>query len=173
MGTLDKYIRYGFSLIRHKWLVFLECIRSGIPFCGITHDLSKFRPSEFIPYARYYGRTERQKQKTGHDEEIRLEQAADLAWNLHQKRNRHHWQFWVLLRDNGLQVPLEMGGYSAIELLCDWRAFGRQHGKSAGEYYQSVEKGIKLAPESRELLEELLEHEQSGRRCGWMGIRIK
>ena len=32
----------------------------------------------------------------------------DSAWLLHQKRNAHHWQYWVLLEDEGNTKALEM-----------------------------------------------------------------
>lgn len=32
----------------------LHCFKAGIPFQGLTHDLSKYSPTEFIPGAKYY-----------------------------------------------------------------------------------------------------------------------
>ena len=46
-----KYLLY---LIKHKWLVFLECCKAGIPWRGILHDLSCFLPSEFRLSAKYW-----------------------------------------------------------------------------------------------------------------------
>lgn len=46
-----KYLRY---LLRHRWFVMLACFREGLYWQGLIHDWSKFLPSEFLPYARYF-----------------------------------------------------------------------------------------------------------------------
>jgi hypothetical protein len=100
-----KYLKY---VIRHKWYVFIECCKLGIPVRGLLHDLSKLLPSEFFPYAQYfYGNNFPNEQWHG---DIRLhipykwtvdsvKEAFDLAWLKHQKRNLHHWQYWLLVMD--------------------------------------------------------------------------
>lgn len=102
-----KYLKY---VLRHKWFVFIECCKLGIPIRGILHDWSKFRPSEWFPYADYFYGDERPAREIPRGalagmgifpytrEEV--EEAFDIAWNLHQKRNDHHWQFWLLTPDN-------------------------------------------------------------------------
>ncbi len=86
-----KYWRYGWSVVRHKWFVFLACWKMGIPLAGITHDLSKFLPDEFGPYAEYfYGGYPRDQKPPA------VQEAFDRAWKKHQQRNRHHWQHWLV-----------------------------------------------------------------------------
>ncbi|MFA5525633.1 MAG: DUF5662 family protein [Acholeplasmataceae bacterium] len=80
-------VLYLWYIARHKWFVFLECCRLGIPWRGLTHDLSKLRPSEFWAYCRWFYR--------GSDNGA----AFNVAWLLHQRRNPHHWQYWMLLND--------------------------------------------------------------------------
>lgn len=81
-----QYLRY---LLRHKWFVFQAGRMLGIPFLAALHDNSKFRPSEWFPYvASFYG-------KAGRTPEVRAR--FEHAWFLHQKRNKHHWQHWLLL----------------------------------------------------------------------------
>ncbi len=47
------YLQY---LLCHKWWVFWYCCLYGIPWRGIVHDLSKFRPDEWFPYVNaFYG----------------------------------------------------------------------------------------------------------------------
>ena len=62
------YFKYLSYVLRHRWFVFIECCKLGIPWRGLVHDLSKFIPSEFIPYARYfYGREDTiRRDKTGY-----------------------------------------------------------------------------------------------------------
>jgi len=105
------YLKFLWSLIRHKWFVFVECWRLGIPWLGIVHDWTKFLPSEFVPYARnFYGDYPDDSEvpqilRTAHSWTGKTKQdikcAFDVAWLHHQKRNRHHWQYWLLQYDKG------------------------------------------------------------------------
>lgn len=95
---MRRYIIYLWYIMRHKWFVLCACISHGIPLRGLMHDFSKLRPSEFIPYARYFynpdgSKREHKRDKTGYYKPTDTGDANfDFAWFLHQKRNRHHWQ---------------------------------------------------------------------------------
>ena len=41
-------------IIKHKWIVLKLCIKAGIPWRGLVHDLSKFSPVEFINSVKYF-----------------------------------------------------------------------------------------------------------------------
>jgi len=84
-------LKYLWQVLRHKWFVFLEACRLGIPWLGLIHDWSKLRSSEFAPYAQHF---------YGSQPEKKDDPAFDIAWLQHQKRNKHHWQYWVLMNDN-------------------------------------------------------------------------
>jgi len=89
---------------------------------GITHDLSKLRPSEWFPYVEsFYG---------GYAKDERppeLEDSYDEAWLHHQHRNPHHWQYWLLREDNpehgGIKM-LHIPALDLLEMLCDWYGAG-------------------------------------------------
>lgn len=121
-----KHFEYLSYVLRHKWYVFVECWKSGIPLQGIVHDLSKFLPSEWFPYAEYFygdwrkGNTDRQATAP---EAIQL--AFEVAWNYHQKRNKHHWQYWVRLGDDGTTLALEIPIKYSKEMVADWRGAGK------------------------------------------------
>ena len=94
-----KYLKY---LIRHKWFVFLSGLKTGAPIGRlIIHDWSKFLPDEWIPYARYFYNYEGQIPHS-------IQEDFDKAWLLHQRRNKHHWQYWVLLQDDGQIKTIQM-----------------------------------------------------------------
>ena len=125
-----SYFRYLRYIVRHKWFVMLECFKYGLYWQGLTHDLSKFLPSEFIPYARYFYGSKvgmnRGRDETGYYKPTDTGDIAfDFAWLLHQKRNRHHWQWWCLPEDEGGLKVLEMPLKYRAEMLCDWRGAGR------------------------------------------------
>jgi len=111
-----KYFKYLSYIICHKWFVFVECCKLGIVWRGIVHDLSKFRPSEFFPYVNYfYGKN-------------KDENAFDKAWNYHQKKNKHHHQYWVLREDSGTVKVIEMPSKYWKEMVADWISAGKAQG---------------------------------------------
>jgi len=130
---MNKYIKYLNYVIRHKWYVFLECWKVGIIWQGITHDFSKLLPSEFFPYSIYfYGNGKNDKE-------------FDNAWLLHQKRNPHHWQYWLLYEDEGALKTLDMPLEYRKEMLCDWRGAGKAiTGKDNTEKWYEINKNKML-----------------------------
>jgi len=128
-----KYIKYLRYIIRHKYFVLVECWKRGLYWRGLTHDLSKLRPSEFFPYANhFYGSKEgikKGRDSTGYYKPTDTgDKVFDFAWLLHQKRNRHHWQWWVLPEDKGGVKVLEMDKADRLEMLCDWIGAGKVQG---------------------------------------------
>lgn len=147
-----KHLKYLNYLIRHKWFVFLAGIKFKAPLWRlIIHDWSKFLPSEWFPYAEsFYGGY---KERPQH-----VKDAFDSAWNHHQKRNKHHFQYWVLIEDSGAIKPLEIPEKYLREIASDWSGAGRAiTGKwEVWSYYQKVKDKTLLHPKTRQLFEELL-----------------
>ncbi len=144
-----KFLRYLRYLIRHKWFVFLECCRRGIVWRGLIHDWSKFLPSEFIPYMNhFYGDKPPEIGKNGVGDG---DKAFDFAWLCHQKRNKHHWQWWVLPKDDGTVRPLPIKEPYRTEMLCDWIGVGRALGQPAGavKWYQENKDKLQIHPWTR------------------------
>lgn len=94
------YPKYLWAVLRHKWFVMLECFKLGLIWRGIIHDWTKFLPDEFIPYARFFYGQDGQPKSVPPGSTDPIEAAFILAWNKHQKRHDHHWQFWLLTEDN-------------------------------------------------------------------------
>lgn len=122
-----KFFKYS---IRHKWFVLIECYKQKIIWRGIIHDWSKFRLSEFIPYARYfYG--DYPKYKTGaktcwpHLFKEDIDRRFDKAWLFHIHRNRHHWQYFLLREDDGDVKNIPIPVIYLKEMLADWRGAGK------------------------------------------------
>lgn len=51
---INNIINHTKNIIKHKKYVFDYACKAGIPFQGLTHDLSKFSPTEFIESVMYY-----------------------------------------------------------------------------------------------------------------------
>ncbi len=43
-----------------------ECFKIGLIGNGLRHDLSKFYPEEFIPYANYFNKARQRRRKGGY-----------------------------------------------------------------------------------------------------------
>lgn len=154
---MSKHLKYGSYVLRHKWFVFIEALKLGIPWLGIIHDLSKFLPSEWIPYAAFfYGEKPSPRDNTGYYKPTDTgNQAFDFAWLLHQKRNKHHWQWWILPDDSGGQKTLPMPDKYRREMLADWRGAGRAqgYGDNTPEWYEANKHKMRLHPDTREWIE--------------------
>ncbi len=158
-----RYIKYINYLIRHKYYVMKECFKQGLYIQAITHDLSKFMPDEFIPYANYFygsgNNIKKGRDSTGYYKPYETgDDDFDFAWLLHQKRNRHHWQWWTLPKDReGIKI-LEIDTIYIKEMICDWRGAGiAQNGKdTAIEWYIEHKDKMQLHPITRMKIEKLL-----------------
>ena len=151
--------KYLWHVMRHKWFVFLAAKDLGIPWLGIIHDASKFKLSEMLPYARYfYG------DKPEIDVFVVRESAAfNKAWNAHQKCNKHHWQFWLLVNDRSepqIQA-LPMPERYIREMIADWRGAGMAYGNpNTLEWYLGTRDKQIIHPETRGRVEELLGYKE-------------
>jgi hypothetical protein len=153
-----KHFKYASYLFRHKWYVFIECCKAGIPWRGLVHDLSKFLPSEWIPYANHFYKP-KQRDETGYYKPCDTgDKAFDYAWLLHQKRNKHHWQWWVLPKGDGGVEILPMPDKYRKEMLADWRGAGRAqgYGDNTNEWYKANRNKMQLHPETRAWIEHQL-----------------
>lgn len=78
-----------------------------------NHDRSKYQAVEYGPYDDYfYG-------------DKKDEDAFDRAWLHHIHYNKHHWQHWILIKDEGDNriIALEMPYECVLEMICDCWAF--------------------------------------------------
>lgn len=154
-----KYLKYVF---RHKWYVLVECFKMGLIWRGICHDLSKFLPGEFVPYARFfYGKYPSLENVHG-DMRNRIQvykedvaRSFDLAWLLHQKRNDHHWQWWILTEDDGGTKIMPMSINAIKELVCDWIGAGMAISgrEDPWPWYQANREKMKFHSDTRRIIE--------------------
>ena len=160
---MKKYIQYLQYLFRHKFWVAIYSWQLGNIFLGLLHDNSKFLPSELIPYTNYFygGKHDikRGRDKTGYYKPTDTGDAAfDYAWFLHQKRNKHHWQYWVFPQDDGgfktVDIPLRY----RKEMLADWKGAGKALGTpDTKAWYLAHKEIIIFHPNTRKWIEQELE----------------
>lgn len=122
---LKVYWNYLKYIIQHKWYVAIECFKMGLYLHAFTHDISKFKPSEFFPYAvKFFSGDYAFKY-------FSVEQRFDEAWNHHQKRNKHHWDYWVNSDGHALPMPKKY----ISQMIADWRGMSKKFGDTARDYY--------------------------------------
>lgn len=123
MTDWRPYVRFFWSLCRHKWFVAVAGWRLRVPLWRlIIHDWSKFTRAEFGPYARRFG-----KGRAG-----LLTKAADpsefhQAWAHHWHLNPHHWEYWLSIEDGGTVSAREMPFTYILEMVADWQGASRAY----------------------------------------------
>lgn len=124
-----KYLKY---VLRHKRFVYREGRKLRVPRLQlIFHDWQKFTPTEWFPYVEtFYGDKPTPRRKDGGYDPNAVSDAFDRAWLHHQKvGGKHHWQYWVLPKDDGGLKAMEMPDRYRREMVADWRGAGLALGK--------------------------------------------
>ena len=162
---MKQYLNYLKYVLIHKYFVTVECFKVGLYWRGIVHDLSKFRLSEFVPYANFFYTKKRN--GTGYYKPTDTgDKAFDFAWLLHQKRNKHHWQWWTLPEDDGGIKVIKMDEIFTNEMICDWIGAGKAQGFfspkddkyfETRKWYIANKNKMNLHPHTRRLIECTLE----------------
>lgn len=93
--------RHFKTITTHKMLVMKYCFAMGLYRQGLTHDLSKYSPAEFISGCIYY-----QGNRSPNNAE-REATGVSKAWLHHKGRNRHHFEYWI---DYGLDCETGICG---------------------------------------------------------------
>ena len=131
-----RYIKYLVYVLKHKWFVFIGCVKTSVVlnmpeliWLGFIHDWSKFRWSEFRPYANHFYGPDAEAYKNREKED----EAFAKAWLYHQNRNRHHWQFFLSVDRKKKITVAEMPIKYTEEMLADW--IGAAKAKGQGEVY--------------------------------------
>lgn len=118
--TFKNIIKHWKKIHLHRKWVRHYCFLAGIPWRGITHDLSKYNPIEFFESARYYVGT------SSPIDEAKRVQGYSRAWLHHRGRNKHHWAYWADNFSEGMQVyPMPKKDF--VEMVCDFLGAGQAY----------------------------------------------
>ena len=102
------------TITKHRWLVRKHCFQVGLYWRGLTHDLSKYAPSEFWTGAKYYQGT----RSPNSEERERI--GYSTAWMHHKGRNRHHYEYWTDLNlETKRYAPVPMPRVYFVEMVMD------------------------------------------------------
>lgn len=149
------FFKHLSTVIKHRRAVRRHCFKCGLIRQGLTHDLSKFSPAEFIPGARYFqGNRSPQAQE-------REEKGYSAAWLHHKGRNKHHFEYWTEFSKDGIKY-IKMPAKYFAEMVCDRMAACKIYLKdkytnaSALEYFENRTDITKMHPETGEDLRRFL-----------------
>ena len=148
------------TITEHRNLVCKYCLRLGLVWQGLTHDLSKYAPVEFWRGAKYY-----QGNRSPNDAE-RMDTGMSLAWLHHKGRNRHHFEYWIdymITPDGhvtygGNRMPLRY----VAEMFCDRIAASKVYQRDAYtdaspyDYFVRSKAELLIHPDTAAELEEML-----------------
>ena len=112
-----KAWRHFCTITKHRMLVAAGCFRIGLYWQGLTHDLSKYSPTEFRNGIRYY-----QGNRSPNNAE-REDKGYSEAWMHHKGRNRHHFEYWTDISAVSKQYePMPIPRKYLAEMIMDRRA---------------------------------------------------
>ena len=149
--------KHFWTITRHRHKVLVNCFKCHLFRQGLTHDLSKYSLSEFIPGAKYYVGTK------SPNEPERQENGYSLAWMHHKGRNKHHCEYWndispVSKRYESVVMPVRY----VAEMFCDRIAASKIYKGKAykdtdpRDYFQNGHARPNMNPVTADLLESWL-----------------
>ncbi|MCD7745229.1 MAG: DUF5662 family protein [Lachnospiraceae bacterium] len=142
------------TITEHKLYVMKECFQVGLYRQGLTHDLSKYLPTELLEGFRYY-----EDGTSSPNNGERRDKGYSEAWMHHKGRNRHHFEYWMdyrepqkgkLSKTAGPHVPdylqtVQMPRNYVVEMLMDRIAASKNYNKEAYTQHDALayfEKGM-------------------------------
>lgn len=104
------------TINKHKFYVFKLCLKAGIPWRGLVHDLSKYSFEEFWESVKYFDGTH------SPIRDCKKDKGYSRAWLHHKGRNKHHYEYWYdyLAPEKTPVIPYKY----AVESICDSLAAG-------------------------------------------------
>ncbi len=107
------FLKHFHIVNKHRFHVFINACKVGIPFLGLKHDLSKYSPKEFIKSAKYYN---------GHYSPIANERLSEGLYSSifthHTKHNKHHYEYYIDFH-NGNIILTQMPFKYSLECVVD------------------------------------------------------
>lgn len=153
-----KALEHFKTINEHRRLVRQGCFAVGLYYQGLTHDLSKYSPSEFFVGAKYYqgfrSPNNAEREATG----------FSSAWLHHKGRNRHHYEYWLdYSSENGKGlIPARMPDKYIVEMFMDRIAASKTYNKGRYtddlplKYYRKGNPELFIEEHTRKTLEFLL-----------------
>lgn len=157
MKLIENFRGHFMTVMNHRHMVMRHCIKAGIPLQGLTHDLSKYSPTEFIRGVLYYQGTR------SPNEGEREAYGFSYAWMHHKGRNRHHFEYWTDYDPKTRRLePVKMPVKYVKEMFCDRVAASKIYNgenytdSDPIEYFLRAKGKRMIHPDTSRLIEMLL-----------------
>ena len=145
------------TINHHRFLVMVGCFKVGLIWQGLTHDLSKYSPTEFGIGARYWQGTR------SPNAAEREEKGYSEAWMHHKGRNRHHYEYWTDMHPvtktyEAIPMPRKYLAEMVMDRIAACRTYqGKNYtDSSALEYLEKSREQHLMHPETKKQLSFLL-----------------
>ncbi len=150
--------KHFYTITEHKIMVARHCFQVGMYWQGLTHDLSKYTPTEFLQGCRYY-----QGFRSPNNAE-REDKGYSAAWLHHKGRNKHHYEYWIDYSTGpvkgmmGMKMPLRYVNEMIMDRIAASKVYEgeRYTRRSALEYYEKGKDFCMIHDDTRALLEYIL-----------------
>ena len=109
---MKEFFKHLKIIRTHRKYVRKACFKMGLFWQGLTHDLSKYSPTE-MSICKYYSGTRSPHQNA------REVLGYSPSWIHHYHTNKHHHMFWWDENEDGKIIPMKMPYKYVIESLCD------------------------------------------------------
>ncbi len=155
---MKKYWEHFKTITEHRHVVCKGCFSVGLYWQGLTHDLSKYSPSEFLVGAKYY-----QGYRSPNNAE-REDRGYSSAWLHHKGRNKHHYEYWIDYSSSGKNgmIPAHMPVRYLVEMYMDRIAASKIYNKGHFmqdmplKYYLNGKSEVVMEKRSEQMLVHLL-----------------
>lgn len=154
MNIFQRFFGHLKTVHTHRKKVRKLCFKMGLYWQGIIHDLSKYKPVEFINGVKFF---------TGKASPHYGERRANgysKAWLNHKGHNKHHAEYWAdISLETGKTENIPMPTKYLAEMMCDRVAASQTYlknkynDKAPLEYYLSHKDENQFHEETRQKLE--------------------
>ena len=145
------------TITTHKMWVMRYCFKIGLYWQGLTHDLSKYSPTEFLVGMKYY-----QGDRSPNNAE-REDTGMSKSWMHHKGRNKHHFEYWIDYGTHGAVLEgMKMPVNYVVEMFLDRIAASKVYRGTAYtdrdplDYFLGGKGQYLMHEETEALLEKLL-----------------
>ena len=154
---LKNFFGHLGTINHHRRLVRQGCFKMGLYKQGLTHDLSKYSPVEFLTGCRFYQGTRSPNAKE------REYFGYSRAWLHHKGRNKHHFEYWVDFSEHDNINPsgistVDMPNRYIAEMIADRIAASKTYRGSEYldsdpiKYYEAHNTKLPISPSTRKKL---------------------
>lgn len=158
---MKKFFGHLTTVMKHRRLVREHCFKLGLYYQGLTHDLSKFSPTEFWVGVKYFQGT-----MSPNSAERAANGGYSYSWLHHKGRNKHHLEYWMDYsaseKDGGMYTALEMPPKYFAEMICDRLAASKTYrgakykDSDSYDYFMMMRSHYLIHPKTDALLEKVL-----------------